>query len=102
MRGDSGDCDSDRALVRQWAGQHAELLCWGRPRALVQAAMHAVLAGLRRYRTPGELLAGYDLTDQADGALIRSLLPDAPEALIRQVRHAALHLRWAELSGATP
>ncbi|HEV8636487.1 MAG TPA: hypothetical protein VG370_19885 [Chloroflexota bacterium] len=69
---------------------------------LTWAAVHAVLAGLRRHRDGAVLMAAYDSSSDshADFALIGSLLPDAPSnPMYFEVREAAFYLRWRELGG---
>lgn len=92
----------DRGTVSLWRRANAELGPDWR-RAFTWAAVHAVLAGLRRYRDAAALLAAYDSTpnNDADFALIASLLPDGPaKPVYYQVREAAFYLRWRELGGA--
>ena len=92
----------DRGTLGLWRRAHAELGPTGQG-ALAWAAVHAVLAGLRRYRDAAALLAAYDSSPNADAdfALIGSLLPDGPvNPLYYQVREAAFYLRWRELGGA--
>lgn len=88
-----------RVTVGLWARSHAEL---GRPAGqtcLAEAAVHAVLAGLRRCAEPGTLLARYEAEAAADFALIGSLVAGKPsDELFWRVRDAAYHLRWRELT----
>jgi hypothetical protein len=60
--------------------------------------MHAVLVGLRVHHTVLDLTAWHDLSRTADGELVRSLAPEASEALIEQLCAAARHVRWAEIT----
>lgn len=88
----------DRATVALWSRSYHELIQQPEYNALVDAAVHAVLAGLRRFAQPSSLFAAYEAEAAADFALIRSLLPDQfVEELLWQVRDAAFHLRWVEL-----
>lgn len=88
-----------RVTVALWARSHAEL---GRPpgqTSLAEAAVHALLAGLRRCADPSALLARYEAGAAADFALIGSLVAGRPsDELSWRVRDAAYHLRWRELS----
>ena len=95
---DSESCVEE--LVQYWATQHATLWAQGQPGPCVDAALHAVLAGLRRHRGALDLLAWHDQSSRSDAVLARSMLPDAPEVLIDRVCAAARHLRWVELSAA--
>ena len=89
----------DRATVGLWARSHGELGGPAGGRCLSEAAVHAVLAGLRRCREPATLFARYEVNFAADLALIGSLLPgDATRDLLWRVRDAAFHLRWQELT----
>jgi len=89
----------DRATVALWSRSYHELIQQPEYDALVDAAVHAVLAGLRRFAQPSSLFAAYEAAAAADFALIRSLLPDQfVEELLWQVRDAAFHLHWVELS----
>jgi hypothetical protein len=88
----------DRATVHLWARSYAGL---GDPPAnshLIEAAVHAVLAGLRQYHQPPSLFAAYETEAAADVALIRSLVPSQiSDELLWTGRDAAFHLRWVEL-----
>ena len=93
----------EEATVALWRGAAAKLAPPEGRGALALAAVHAVLAGLRRQRDGAALLAAYDAAPEndADFALIGSLLPEAPSnPLYFQVREAAFYLRWRELGGA--
>jgi hypothetical protein len=93
----------DRGTVGLWRRAHAEMAPPQGQGCLAGAAVHAVLAGLRRHRDGAALLAAYDSSPNADAdfALIASLLPDGPaNPLYYQVREAAFYLRWRELGGA--
>ncbi len=87
----------DRATVNLWARSTEELWRHTDSGHLIEAAVHAVLAGLRRYTQPPALFHAYE--DQAaDLALIRSVV-EAPltDELLWRVRDTAFHLRWLEL-----
>ena len=90
-----------RATVGLWRRSHADLLGERGDRCLRDAAVHAVLTGLRRHRDRRALLAAYEASPSADFGLIGSLL-DGDERSERfwRVRDAAFHLRWCELTGA--
>ena len=97
----------DRATVGLWSRSHAEL---ARPSGagqsahdhdwLVEAAVHAVLAGLRGCGRPGDLLTRYEADAAGDLALVGSLVSGAAGDLPYRVREAAFHLRWRELTAA--
>ena len=82
------------------------------PAWLAAAAVHAVLAGLRRCTDPAALFAAYADSAAAAGdfALIDSIVPlSHPDSAERrhqnderrwQVRDAAFHVRWLELADA--
>jgi hypothetical protein len=91
----------DRATVNLWARSVEELRRHAESGHLVEAAVHAVLAGLRRYTQPPALFHAYEDQAAADLALIRSLV-EAPlsDELLWRVRDAAFHLRWLELAGS--
>jgi hypothetical protein len=90
----------DRATVALWARSHAELARRSGQCCLVVAAVHAVLAGLRRCTEPGALLARYASDVVADLVLVGSLLSGQPsDELAWRVRDAAFYLRWRELTG---
>jgi hypothetical protein len=104
----------DRATVGLWARSHAELArsSGAGPEArdrdwLVEAAVHAVLAGLRDCGRPGDLLSRYEADAAGDLALVGSLVgsprgfagePGEPADIPYRVREAAFHLRWRELT----
>lgn len=89
----------DRATVALWSRSHAELARRSGQTCLAEAAVHAVLAGLRRCAEPGTLLARYEAEAAADFALIGSLVAGKPsDELFWRVRDAAYHLRWRELT----
>jgi hypothetical protein len=107
----------DRATVGLWSRSHAEL---ARPSGvgqaardrdwLVEAAVHAVLAGLGDCGRPGDLLSRYEADAAGDLALVGSLVgsprsfagepgePGEPGDIPYRVREAAFHLRWRELT----
>jgi len=92
----------DRATVGMWRRANAELTPPLKYLFPTWAAVHAVLAGLRRHHDAAALLAAYDSTpdNAADFALIRSLLPEVnSNPAYFQVREAAFYLRWREVSG---
>jgi len=101
----------DRATVGLWSRSHAEL---ARPSGagrdhdwLVEAAVHAVLSGLRGCSRPGDLLTRYEAEAAGELALVGSLVgsprgvagvPAEPVDFPYRVREAAFHLRWRELT----
>ena len=100
----------DRATVGLWSRSHAEL---ARPSGvgraardrdwLVEAAVHAVLAGLRDCGRPGDLLSRYEADAAGDLVLVGSLVSGAAGAagdLPYRVRETAFYLRWRELTAA--
>ncbi len=65
---------------------------------LIEAAVHAVLAGLRQYHQPPSLFTAYEMEAAVDVALIRSLVPSQiSDELLWTGRDAAFHLCWVEL-----
>ena len=89
-----------RATVGLWRRSYAELLGEPDDRCLRDAAVHAVLAGLRRHRDRRALLAAYEASPTADFGLIGSLLAgDERSERFWRVREAAFHLRWCEIAG---
>jgi hypothetical protein len=72
-------------------------------RSLAEAAVHAVLSGLRRWSDATALFAAYEAEAAADLSLIGSVVPAGfPEELRWTVRDAAYWLRWLELTGQGP
>jgi len=91
----------DRATVNLWARSYAELSRDPTPGFLIQAAVHAVLAGLRQHHQPPSIFATYEAHAAADFALIRSLVPSRlSDEMLWRVRDAAFHLRWIEFTGS--
>ena len=112
----------DRATVALWARSYGEVHRGAGPQRLpalngqplpvylAAAAVHALLVGLRRCPEPAALFALYADTTAAaaDFALVDSLVPKAtgdaadPRHLNEerrwQVRDAAFHVRWLELT----
>ena len=76
--------------------------------ALVEAAVHAVLARLRRHPDAAALFADHEAEPTTDFRLIASLLPYDPDGTaadveaLQRVREAAFWLRWVELTGQQP
>ena len=90
----------DRATVALWSRGHAELARRSGQGCLAEAAVHAVLVGLRRCSEPAALFARYEAAAAGEFALIGSLLPGELEsAPFWRVRDAAFYLRWLELTG---
>jgi hypothetical protein len=88
----------DRTTVELWRRSYEELT--GHAGHLPEAAMHAVLTGLRRHTDPAALFAAYEAEATADFTLMASLVPgDLSTELLWTVRDAAFYLRWKELTG---
>lgn len=84
-----------------WSRSYRELVEQPGYGALVEAAVHGVLAGLRTARDVRSLFAAYEGNAAAEFALIRSLVTEGlPEEMVWKVRDAAFHLRWLELTRA--
>ncbi len=91
----------DRSTVNLWSRSYRELTNHPHYDHFVEAAVHAVLTGLREHSDPASLFSAYDAGAAADFALIRSLLPEErSEELLWKVRDAAFHIRWVELRGS--
>jgi len=91
----------NRVTVGLWARSHGALARPAKEACLVEAAVHAVLAGLRLCDQPGVLLARYEADAASDFALIGSLVDGTPsDEILWQIRDAAYHLRWCELNGS--
>jgi hypothetical protein len=90
-----------RLRVEGWQREHEHLLRAGQPRVIVQVALSATLARLRRYPTRWQLLRVNDMSEADDLAFITSLLDGIGAAtwLPWSIRAAALYLRWQELDG---
>jgi hypothetical protein len=89
----------DRATVNLWTRSYAELSRQADFGHVMEAALHAVLAGLRRYSGPQALFTAYETEAAADFALIRSLMQSPlPDEMLWKMRDAAFHLRWVELT----
>lgn len=91
----------NRSTVNLWSRSYREIINHLHYGHFVDAALHAVLTGLRQYPDPASLFSVYDAGAAADFALIDSLLPDERSDELRwKVRDAAFHLRWGELTGS--
>ena len=102
----------DRATVAIWERSHAELMAStgdDEPLACVrQAAVHALLARLRRCTDRSTIFDRYAADAGADFALIDSLIPPLPTPDVQddrrnvvrrlRVQEAAFYLRWLELT----
>jgi hypothetical protein len=88
----------DRATVGLWRRGPGLVASAPVEPVLRDAAVHAVLAGLRRWDSPRGLLTAYADSPRADFALVASLVgcPERSE-LARWLRDAAFHERWREL-----
>ena len=90
----------DRATVGMWGQGYAAVVARYGVNALVDAAIAAVVAGLRRRPDARSLFQAYEDDADPDYQLIDSLLPDGPgEAVLVHVRDAAFHIRWLQLNG---
>jgi hypothetical protein len=90
----------DQATVSMWGRGYAGVVARYGMNPLVEAAIAAVIAGLRRQREAPFLFLAYEQDAEADYQLIGSLLPEEPtEHLLIQVRDAAFHVRWLQLNG---
>jgi hypothetical protein len=88
----------DRATVHLWDRSYAGLSGHPANSHLIEAAVHAVLAGLRQYNQPPSLFTAYEMEAAVDVALIRSLVPSQiSDELLWTGRDAAFHLCWVEL-----
>lgn len=88
-----------RVTIGLWARSYAELARPMKETCLVEVAVHAVLTGLRRCGEPGSLLSRYEDDTAADFALIGSLIAgQSGDTVFWQIREAAYHLRWRELT----
>ena len=92
----------DRLTLNLWTRSHAEWRKCVPGDLLVEAALSAVLAGLRRCRRAEELFELHAESPRldADFALIGSLLPELripDDELLWRVREAAFYVRWVEL-----
>jgi hypothetical protein len=88
-----------RVTVGLWARSHTQLASPTGQTCLAEAAVHALLAALRRCAEPVLLLACYEVAAAADFALIGSLVDGKPsDELFWRVRDSAYYLRWGELT----
>jgi hypothetical protein len=89
----------DQATHALWSRGHAALRAGPTPdEPMAQAAVHAMLAGLRTCHDGPTLFRRYELHAAADFALVGSLLPGSIETEQRwELRDAAFYLRWQEL-----
>lgn len=93
----------DRATIGLWQRGYRLLMSQVAQRHLAEAAVHAVLPGLRRQPDTASLFAEYETGAAVDLSLIGSVVPaDFPEELRWTVRDAAFWLRWLEITGQTP
>ena len=92
----------DQATVSLWGRGYAHVFGQLGLRPLAEAAMHAVLAGLRR-RNALDLFRCYDDDTANDVELVRSVMPpDTDEQTLHDVRDAAFFTRWLQLNGQVP
>lgn len=92
----------DQATVSLWGRGYAHVFGQLGLRPFAEAAMHAVLASLRR-KDIRELLRCYDDDTAADVELVRSVMPDAiDEQTLHDVRDAAFFTRWLQINGEVP
>lgn len=90
----------DQTTIGLWGRSYAWVIGHVADRPLAEAAIHAVLARLRRQPLPAALFHAYEDCAADDLALIGSILPEqTAEEVLWQVRHAAFYLRWLQLTG---
>ena len=90
----------DRATVGMWGQGYAAVVARYGANPFVDAAIAAVVGGLRRHPDPKSLFKAYEDGADADYQLIASVLPEQPgESVLVQVRDAAFHVRWLQLNG---
>ena len=90
----------DRATVGMWGQGYAAVVARYGANPFVDAAISAVVAGLRRRQDAKALFLAYEDDADPDYQLIDSVLPDRPGAdILVQVRDAAFHVRWLQLNG---
>ena len=93
----------DQSTVSLWGRGYAHVFGHTGWRSLAEAAMHAVLTGLRRSRDVAALFRCYDADTAAEIELVRSIMPDGTdEQTLFDVRDAAFWLRWLQLTGRLP
>jgi len=92
----------DQATVSLWGHSYAHVFGQMGLRPLAEAAMHAVLAGLRR-RGGTDLFRCYDVDTAAEIELVKSVMPpDTDDQTLHDVRDAAFFMRWLQLNGRVP
>lgn len=91
---------SDRTIVAEWSRGRSALTVGGRGDWPVQIALHTLLARLRHQRDLPSLVGNYHASVVEDFAIIRAVIRVEPLAdLVWDVRDAAFHRRWRELTG---
>jgi hypothetical protein len=90
----------DQGTVNLWGKGYAHVFGQSSWRALAEAAMHAVLTGLRRKADTAELFRCYDADTSDEIELVRSVMPEGTdEQTLHDIRDAAFWLRWLQLTG---
>ena len=90
----------DQVTVSMWGKGYAAVVARYGMNAFVDAAIAAVVAGLRHHGEARALFRAYDDDADPDYQLIDSVLPDRPgQEVLVQVRDAAFHIRWLQLNG---
>ncbi len=90
----------DQVTVGMWGRGYAAVVARYGVNPFVDAAIAAVVAGLRRHAEARALFRGYEDDADPDYQLIDSVLPDRPgDEVLVQVRDAAFHIRWLQLNG---
>ena len=90
----------DRATVGMWGQGYAAVVARYGANPFVDAAIAAVVGGLRTRTEAKTLFLAYEDDADPDYQLIASVLPEQPgENVLVQVRDAAFHVRWLQLNG---
>ena len=93
----------DQGTVNLWGKGYAHVFGQSTGRTLSEAAMHAVLAGLRRRTDIPALFRSYDADTAAEVELVKSIMPDGTdEQTLHDIRDAAFWIRWLQLTGRLP
>ena len=90
----------DQVTVSMWGKGYAAAVARYGANPFVDAAIAAVVAGLRWHTEAKRLFQAYEDDADPDYQLIASVLPEQPgESVLVQVRDAAFHVRWLQLNG---
>ena len=93
----------DKSTVGLWGRGYAHIFGQTGWRSLAEAAMHAVLTGLRRSSDVAALFRCYEADTAAELELVRSIMPEGTdEQTLFDVRDGAFWLRWLQLTGRLP